>query len=183
MNRMIFFNIGWMKHYQGLEGDSIEGGGSFVEEYDYPPCEVRNFQPYEGYMCGFVRVGGTIRIERLGASRRDESIDGVLVVWVAKSPSNGTVVIGWFEDATVYRCCQSPPEASGRKREGRKEWGYRVSAEEKNCRLLPPAHRTLVVPRGKGGIGQANLWYADKAANDAFRQKVRNFIDREQTSR
>ena len=142
MNRMIFLNIGWMENYQGLGDDSIAGGGSFVQRYNEsrdadscPPCEIRNFQPYEGYMYGFVRVTGriaacSIRIERLGASRSDDFIDGVLVVWVAKSPSDGTVIVGWFKNATVYRDCQLPPEGSGRKREGRHEWGYRVSARD-----------------------------------------------------
>ena len=167
MNKMIFLNIGWMENYQGLEDDSIAGGGSFVQQYNngcetdnYPPCEIRNFQPYEGYMYGFVRVtAGSLKIERLGASPRDNSIDGILVVWVAKSPSDGTVIVGWFKNATVYRDCQLPPESSGRKREG------------------PIERRVLRVPRGgKGAMGQSNVWYADQPANSAFRQKVREFI-------
>ncbi len=185
MNKMIFLNIGWMENYQGLDDDSIAGGGSFVQRYNesrdadsYPPCEIYNFQPYEGYMYGFVRVtAGSMKIERLGASPRDNSIDGILVVWVAKSSSDGTVIVGWFKNATVYRDCQLPPEGSGRKREGRHEWGYRVSAKEEDCRLLPIERRVLRVPRGgKGAMGQSNVWYADKPENSAFRQKVREFI-------
>ena len=127
-------------------------------------------------MYGIVRVTvGSIRVERLGASPRDDSIDGILVVWVAKSPSDGTVVIGWFRNATVYRARQIPPEGSGRKREGRHEWGYRIKAKEENCRLLPIEHRILGVPRGgKGAKGQSNVWYAE--GNDAFRQRVQEFI-------
>ena len=183
MDRIIFLNTGWMKNYQGLEDDSITDGGSFVQQYnngetdDYPPCEIRNFQPYEGYMYGFVRVGGSINIERLGASRRDNSIDGVLVIWVAKSPSDGTVIVGWFKKAIVYRDCQLPPEGSDRKREGRREWGHRVIEKKEDCRLLPIEHRILSVPRGrKGAMGQSNVWYADKPENNAFRQRVQEFI-------
>jgi len=55
MNKMIFLNVGWMKHYQGLEGDSIAGGGSYVEQHN-DGCEIKNFQPYEGYMYGFARI-------------------------------------------------------------------------------------------------------------------------------
>lgn len=29
-DRVVFFNIGWMKRYQGLDGDDIQGGGSYV---------------------------------------------------------------------------------------------------------------------------------------------------------
>lgn len=174
-----------MKNYQGLEDDSIAGGGSFVQQYNngetdnYPPCEIHNFQPHEGYMYGFVRIRGSIRIEKLGASSRDNSpsVDGILVVWVAKSPSDGTVIVGWFKNAIVYRNCQPPPESSGRKREGRREWGYRVSAKEKDCRLLSIERRIFRIPRrGKGSMGQSNVWYADKPENSAFRQEVRKFI-------
>lgn len=185
MNKMLFLNVGWMENYQGLEDDSITGGGDYVRQYNdgsksdnYPPCEIRNFEPYERYMYGFVRVikNGSIRIERLGASRKDKSIGDVLAVWVAKSPSNGTVIVGWFKNATVYRDCQLPPEGSGRKRAGRQEWGYRVKAKQENCKLLPIKHRVVKVPRGEGGIGQSNVWYADQPENDAFRQEVREFI-------
>ena len=177
-----------MENYQGLEDDSIADGGLYVQQYNdgsetdnYPPCEIRNFESYEGYMYGFVRVikEGSIRIERLGASRKDKSTENVLVVWVAKSPSNGTVIVGWFKNATVYRDCQLPPEGSGRKREGRQEWGYRVSAKEEDCRLLPTERRVFRVPRGgKGAMGQSNVWYADQPENDAFRQEVWEFITR-----
>ena len=184
MTKMIFFNVGWMENYQGLEDDRIASGGSFVDEYneaceddEYPPCEIRNFEPYEGRMYGFVRINGSIRIERLGASRRDNFVDGVLAIWVAKSPSDGTVVVGWFKNATVYRDRQLPPEDSGRQREGRKEWGYRVSAREEDCRLLPTEHRDLRVPRGgKGSMGQSNVWYAEQSENRGFRKRVRQFI-------
>mgnify|MGYP000481934023 CR=1 FL=1 len=185
MNKMLFLNIGWMKNYRGLEDDCIAGGGEFVQQFNdgsepdnYPPCEIRNFEPHEGYMYGFVRVkkDGSIRIERLGASRKDKSTGNVLVIWVAKSRSNGTVIVGWFRNATVYRDCQLPPEESGRKRPGRQEWGYRVKAKEENCKLLPVEHRIIRVPRGRGGMGQSNVWYADQPENDAFRQEVWEFI-------
>jgi 5-methylcytosine-specific restriction protein A len=76
MDKLLFLNIGWMERYQGLESDTIAGEGAFVNKYNdphdpetYPPCEIYNFQPYEGVMYGFVRIArGSIRIERLGAS-------------------------------------------------------------------------------------------------------------------
>jgi 5-methylcytosine-specific restriction protein A len=162
MDKLLFLNIGWMERYQGLESDTIAGEGAFVNKYNdphdpetYPPCEIYNFQPYEGVMYGFVRIArGSIRIERLGASPGNDSIDGVLVVWVAKSPSDGTVIVGWYDDATVYRHCQPPPEGSGRRREGRQEWGHRVAARAENCTLLPPERRDFPIPRGrKGAMG------------------------------
>lgn len=48
---------------------------------------------------------GQINIDRLGGAGAD-SVDGVLVVWTARRPKGGTVVVGWYKDATVYRYYQ-----------------------------------------------------------------------------
>jgi hypothetical protein len=176
MKPMIFLNVAWMKRYQGLAGDSMTGGGAHIQEHG-EGCEMFNFKPYEGYMYGFVRVKGSINIERLGASPLDNSIDGVLVIWVARSPSDGTVIVGWYENAMVYRDCQPPPEGSGRERKGRREWGYRVIAKAEDCRLLPANERAFGIPRGgKGSMGQANVWYADQPEKAPFKRKVWEYV-------
>jgi hypothetical protein len=176
MKPMIFLNVGWMQKYQGLAGDSITGGGAHVQQH-HEGCEIFNFKPYEGYMYGFVRVAGSINIERLGAPPLDNSIDGVLAIWVAKSPVDGTVIVGWYENATVYRDCQPPPEGSGRERKGRREWGYRIIAKAEDCRLLPVDERVFRIPRGgKGRMGRANLWYADQPIHASFRRQVWEYV-------
>ena len=172
---IIVLNVGWMKYYKGLEGDELTDGGAFVREHGWGG-EILNFLPFEGYMYGCVQPPGKkevpynsriIAIERLGATMNDLFVDGVLVGWVARKPEGGTYVVGWYRNATVFRKWQKPPQGS-RREYGDETLGYYVRARANDCILLTPDERTLRVPRardpenlGKGGIGQANVWYAD----------------------
>jgi len=185
--KIIVFRVGWMKYYQGMKGDTIRSTARFVvdEEYGY---EMYNFLPYEGYMFGFVQPSGTggftertIRIERLGAARKDESVENVLVAWVAPSMSEGVFLVGWYSNATVYRKYQPPPKDSGRVFKG-VEIGYYAKARESDCVLLAEEERTLCIPKaGKqmGGLGQSLVWYADSGReNDRIvRQNLLEFIE------
>ncbi len=188
--RIIFFNIGWMKYYQGIptdESDSIEGGGSFVDKHGFG-YEIYNFQPYSGKLYGYVQPvtrdhkfnKGQIRIERLGASAGARSIDGVTVVFTAKSPKSGLRrIVGWYQNATVFRYRQTPPKESGRTYKG-EEIGFYTIAEESNCTLLDEAFRDeldIEVPTGKDGMGESNVWYADKVQNKGFMKSVLEFLD------
>ena len=89
------------------------GGGAWVEQTGRGG-EVVNFAPHDGHVYGYVHHGSdqtpwpidTKRIaHRVDESIDDaESIDNVLIVWVAplegRSP---TVVVGWYRNATVFR--------------------------------------------------------------------------------
>lgn len=189
---LLVLNVGWMERYKGLEDDHLSDGGAYVGEHGWGG-EIFNFLPFEGFMYGFVQPPGRkevpynsriIRIERLGASRKALFVDGVLVAWAARKPGGGTYLVGWYRDAVVFRQWQKPQQGSKREFRG-KPLGYYVRAREEDCILLVPVERTLSVPRardpenlGKGGIGQANLWFADSGKqNDLkFRQDFRTFI-------
>src|ERR1700757_4973671 len=111
---ILFCVVTWMDLYEGSPGDDAIGGGSFVDQEGFG-YEMFNFRSFRGQFYGFVEPGGHISLERLGAGRSAESIDGVLVVFVA--PSFGTspyVIIGWYKNATVFRSIQEPPKGSGR---------------------------------------------------------------------
>lgn len=158
---IIFCNIGWMKNYNGISGDSIERGGKYNEHST--GHEVCNFTNINGNVYGYVQpVGRSIKIEKIGASKQDDKIDGVDVVWTAGPESGGTVVVGWYKDATVYRDLQSiENQNSKQKRNGVSS--YRIKARWANAVLLPVEKRDLIIPRAvKGGIGQSNVWFADK---------------------
>ena len=196
--KIIVLNIGWMKHYIGLDNDEITDGGSFIREFGYGG-EIFNFLPFEGYMYGCFQPPGResvpyinriIRIERLGATASSAAVDGVLVGWAARKPyEGGTYIVGWYKNATVFRQWQKPPVGSGREYKG-DQLGYYVKAKVDDFILLPPERRLLQVPRasapenhGKGGIGQANLWFADNGKyNDfKFRQDFVQFIENYRT--
>jgi hypothetical protein len=115
MDKMVFFNIAWMNEYKGITpNDRPVHGGKHVEDFLYGD-EVYNFQAYRGKMYGFVEVGWKpkprcINIAHFGASKREKSVSGVLVVWVARHPRKPhTLVVGWYKNATIYRQRQKPP--------------------------------------------------------------------------
>src|SRR5437773_9055157 len=121
---MVFLRIGWMNRYRGkTKNDEITGGGAFVRERGYGH-EIFNFQPFKGKVYGYVQPPGTgynqasgpgININYLGASSDDEFISGALVIWVATSPQGGSFIVGWYENATVYRYWQESPPGPNRK--------------------------------------------------------------------
>ncbi|MCA8831903.1 protein NO VEIN domain-containing protein [Hymenobacter pini] len=181
MPTILFCNIGWMLHYRGLTAtDPITGGGSYIHEHQ-TGGEVHNFLPFGGQCYGYVQTvkASDIRIERLGAAADAAQLSGVTVVWTARHPSSGgTCVIGWYLNATVQRHYSelfSPPRRSSWDWQDR-EVGYYITAAATDVFLLPPDARTLAVPRGKGGMGQSNVWYADTEDAAPFIQQVHRFI-------
>ena len=166
---VVFLRVGWMDRYEGITGgDTISGGGAYVAEHGFGH-EVLNYLPFRNRVFGFVQARGSrdnltdgkINLSRLGAAASDESVSGVLAVWVATSPSGGAFVVGWYRNATVYGARQLPPVGSGR-RHADEDIGYYVTAKRKDAVLLPEVERVFPIPqKGKGEFGQSNIWYAD----------------------
>ena len=180
-NRILFCNIGYMKYYKGnTEDDSIVGGGSFVDEEGYGH-EVCNFisDTKKKNTFGYVQTpqNGQINIDRLGAEPQDEYIRGVDIVYTANHPDGGTVIIGFYLDAKVYRHYKQfkcIPDIYAENDIN----GYRICALKENCYLIPPEQRTFFIPRGcKGGIGQSNVWYADSPEARSTKREVLEYIN------
>lgn len=186
----LFCNVGWMEYY-GSENndDNIAGGGSHVDSVGHG-FEVCNFAPYKNQIYGYVQPpsGGsrgniklgtdeyffrsTININRLGADTNDDFITNVNVIWTATHSERGRVVVGWYKNATVYREYQKF-DMVPLFHKANHVTGYRIVAEESNCTLLPPEQRTFRIPTGvKGGMGQSNIWYADKPESEKIRDKI-----------
>ena len=183
MSKLLYCNIGWMNYYRGLDaGDNISGGGKYVNENEFGH-EIFNFKPFQGEVFGYVQPPGSggynqrkININRLGASSEVERIESIDIVWTAPSHLRGcTVVIGWFRNATVFRSWQAPPQDSLRYFKN-EDIGYFCRALEKDSVLLPLDRRVLEVPRGKGWLGQANIWYAGKEENQSFNKEILNLL-------
>ncbi|WP_319408314.1 DUF3883 domain-containing protein [uncultured Desulfosarcina sp.] len=172
MKKIIFLHTGWMNYFQGLKGDIIRFGGSFVDEHGYGH-EMYNFQDVNGKMYGYVQApgNGTININRLGANEEDENIKNVDVYWMAKHPSGGVCITGYYKNATVYRYWQNK-----KLRGKRKKYGYYVEADSKNCSLIHSAKRFVKVPTGKGGKGRSFVWYADSNIGQNFIKKLPSLL-------
>ena len=168
----MFANIGWMINYQGnTSTDHIKGAGSYI---DADKHEVYNFKKVNGYYYGYVQPAiDTINLKRIDEKCSGDVLDDVLVVWM--SPFEGTKsrrIIGWYENATVYRYIQ--PDLK-RNRSG---YGYYIKARSKDCVLLPVIERTFKVPKVTNFSGQRNVWYPKQTipAVKAYINKVLNYI-------
>jgi hypothetical protein len=171
MERVLLFNIGWMRHYHGqTPSDRIINGGKYVAENENGG-EVTNFRPLKGRCYAYARSprGGKVNIDRLGAAPDAEHIDDVTVVFVATRPEGGSVVAGWYDRARVWRSEQT----YGRR-------CYLAEAPAKRCVLLPVDQRVLRVPRarpGQWGIGQSNIRFADEPSARDFLRRLARFME------
>ncbi|ENV01073.1 MULTISPECIES: HNH endonuclease [Acinetobacter] len=174
--RILFCNIGWMRKYNGMDGDILERGGSYND--NQIGHEVCNFTNMDGSVFGYVRSSGKINITKLGANQDDQYIDGVTVVWTASSKSGGTVIVGWYKNATVYKeevYC----EFSSKLHKQNCVKFYRIKADFEDAYLLPIDEREFGIPRGvKGGIGQSNVWYAKGEEAKPLVEKVKKYIEK-----
>jgi 5-methylcytosine-specific restriction protein A len=179
--KYLFCNIGWMTNYNGIDGDRIERGGEYNNHST--GHEVCNFSDNAGTLYGYVQPTGQIKLEKLGASKTDHSITGVTVIWTAGPESGGTVVIGWYLNATVFRNFVELKKPTNFQRINGIS-SYRISAPTADAVLLPIESRKLLIPRAiKGGIGQSNVWYADKEESRELVRRVFNLINNGDTQR
>ncbi len=165
-----------MQKYNGIQGDSIERGGSYNN--NETGHEVCNFSSVRGRVYGYVQPTGQIKIEKLGVKKEDEFISGVTVVWTAGPETGGTAVVGWYKNATVYRDYQALENRAKLQKENGLNH-YWVMALADDATLLPLDERTLLIPRAvKGGIGQSNVWYADSPESKKHVSRVIKLIER-----
>jgi len=153
-----------MDHYRGVTSkDTPTGGGAWVKEHGFGH-EAFNFEPVGKEYFGYVQpMGAGINLSKLGGGPDDEEIGGVTVAWVATHPTEGGVrVVGWYRNATVFAEFQAPVAKRGRKLPDGNVPTFLARASD--AVLLDRDERVFEVPRGKGGMGQSNVWYPDDDA-------------------
>jgi hypothetical protein len=170
---MIFLNIAWMKNYDGETDDDKPIDGGIWDEKN----EVCNFANANNRCYGFVypKNLGPINIDRIGANPNSDKIDGVTVIWTAKHATYGTVVVGWYVNATLYRRPQQVTDSLLHVKNNVEVYYAECSFDD--ATLLPERQRTFQVPRGEGGMGQYLIWYADNKLGPQTRQKLSEYID------
>jgi len=173
MNPIIFLRTAWMINYQGVTATDIpNGAGSYVAD-NQDGGEVANFLPIEGKYYGYARIrkGNDLRIERLGASSADQYVDDVTVVFIATNPNiGGQYVVGWYDNARLFRSVQYL--SSNSKRKGHADY-LAVTSKAKGT-LLPMRLRKFETPAD--GPGQTNAWYVSEYRNaNTFLKKFFEF--------
>lgn len=169
---MIFFNIAWMKNYNGeTDVDKPKDGGTWDTKH-----EVCNFTNVDGRCHGFVYQTnmGPIDIERIGADPFAEIIEKVTVVWTAKHENFGTVVVGWYENAILYREIRNITNSSLHVENNVGQFYAECAIDD--AVVLPERKRTFPIPRGKGGMGQHLIWYADTEVGAQTKQNLARYI-------
>lgn len=179
---LLFAHVSWMPNYLGVPGEPMFSTHGYVIENKIGH-ERWNYRSENDLLFGYVPIRGKelreapgeIRIENLGASRHDKTIEGVTVVWFANSPSNArqAYIVGWYRDATVFREAQF--------RDNRE---FRMSCRKSDATLLAENVRNFPIPhvrslRGREigyGYGQSSVWYATNAP-DSFLQSVNDYIN------
>lgn len=156
MSTYLFLRIAWMENYEGRTTDDRPvGAGSHVDFYR-DGGEVFNFKPIRGQLYGFVRIGSGhgLRIQRLGAKRKDVSVDNITVVFFSRNPqTGGQYIVGWYRNATVFRKIQTIKRGRGNK-----PW-YNIKTEAGKGRLIDLKDRNFEIP--EEGPGRSNAWYAE----------------------
>ena len=179
---LLFAHISWMTEYSGKPGEKISSTHGYVienktghERWNYKPegDRIRGYVPIRGK--AKENAPGEIAIEKLGASKNDDFIDDVTIVWFANDPNNSkqAYIIGWYRNATVFREAQF-----------RRHREFRMECAIDDATLLAPSARKFAIPhvrsiRGRElgyGYGQSNVWYADNAPR-RFLRTVREFMD------
>ena len=180
--RILFCNITYLKFYDGrVVGEyKPKTGGRWVQDNE-DAHEKWNFLNMDGCCYGYVQGNSEqMHIEKLDkVYRHQEEADDVTVIWCASHPTRGTVVVGWYEHAVVYRYLQDmiTTPITGLER----CYWFKTKAED--AYLLPEENRTLEIGRasktGAGtGFGQQNYWFAEsKYARENIIPAVMEFIE------
>lgn len=176
---MLVFRIGYMPTYDGK--GTISGGGAHVEEHG-EGGEMWNFRVEGGRCYGYVmtqRFAGVDlgRISPNSDWNINDELNDVDIIFIAKRPTFGQVVIGWYKGATVFH-------KKYRKRRGNKSIGdwekldYLCEVDAKQIVLLPENLRTFKVPHGKGFPGRSDVWYPHSETPEVaqFVTKLRKYI-------
>lgn len=181
---LLVFRVGYMERYDGP--DTISGGGSYIDENGVGG-EVFNFKPSRGKCYGYVRTkrGVGLNLKYLDSSRswqEGDELSGVDVVFIARRPGVGQVVVGWYRNATVFH--RKVHTRSGATPKMDQRW-FLCKANADTVRLLAEHERTFKVPIASAGSegfpGQSNVWYPShnvvKPGVAAFIRKLTKYID------
>jgi hypothetical protein len=183
---LLILRVGYMERYDGP--DTITWGGAYIERNGVGG-EVFNFKPSRGKCYGYAmsRHFAGVNLRHLDGSqpwREGDELSGVNVVFIARRPDGGQVVVGWYRNATVFHKQYRVRRGSipGLEQTVRH---FLCVADAESARLLPEDERKFDVPYAPAGFkgfpGQSNVWYPnlniDQTGVAAFIRKLTKYIE------
>lgn len=195
---LLVLRVGYMERYDGP--DTITSGGAYIAENGVGG-EVFNFKPSYGKCYGYAmsRHFSGVNLRFLDDSqkwKRGDELSGVDVVFIARRPGHGQVVVGWYRNATVYHreyrirrgVIPGMPLVTGRKKAAAQDTPrhFLCVTTKDSAVLLSEERRTFEVPYAPAGFkgfpGQSNVWYPVQnerhAGVKAFNKKLRAYIQK-----
>lgn len=167
---ILFCRVGWASKYDGDINDKPKNGGSYnINDIGH---ELYNFKEYNGYYYGYVRSrNNTINVETINPECKKAYLDDVLVVWIAKSPAGGEVIVGWYNHATVYKKLQELSPTIMQNRELKNYNTYHIVSND--VYLVPVNERNYKIE----GAGQSNVWFCNRTEDDIqIKENVQKYI-------
>lgn len=179
--KILFCNVAYMKCYDKINfpDDIPKHAGKYVNDTK-DAYEKNNFHIWEdGYCYGFVETGlykdekpKQLDINKISNSKsKDEYVEGITVVFCALSDlQKKTVIVGWYNNATVYRNRQFTL----------KKHMYNIKARSEDVVLLSESDRIVHIPRARIdgiGFGQSQIWYANSEKAKEFRLKIIQYVE------
>lgn len=180
--QLLYINVPWMKRYEGAVEGEDEPKGKFRYTREHPMndhCQF-NFRIVAGKVYGHVPGSTNPDLRKLGGSRSDSSIDGVLVVWIATDPdSGGRVIMGWYKNAIVWKERQNPngdlaPQRTIQESGDCCQFSVEASADDAKC-LLPGRRPPLKTEKGRPG--QNPFWYGSQTADAQVLRLIAHTIE------
>jgi hypothetical protein len=174
-----------MNYYQGdLKNDPLKNGGTYVDENN-TGLEIFNFKPIGNTYYGNVNPthDGQINLNRIYKNIDNESdcLNGVLVIWCATAPEVGTVVVGWYKNAEVFRKWEPFPENNKNFDEHRDNHitTYRIGAQAGDVFLVNPQFRNFIIPQANGnncGFGMSHVRYTNESQCADLKSELIEYI-------
>lgn len=179
LNRTVFLHTGWTSRYDGTEAP--EGGHAYLKKSI--GVEAENFKPVDGWCYGYAPVSRTsegrsapgipkanrtLNIEKLGATSHEYELGGITVIWTARHPDRGPVIVGLYDNATVFR--YMPPDEPVRP--------FIAKARAEDCHLVPVSRRSFdVIQKRKGFPGMAAAWFPGLHADGPAKEMLDDLAD------
>lgn len=162
-----------MNFYNGFNeiDTKMVNGGSFVNQNKFG-YELFNFRNIDGKVYGYVQAkGNSITLEKIDPNITGDVINHVLVIFTANIAGKGSYIVGWYKNATVHRKVQN--NFHPLRKHNDINVGYNLEADYKDAVLLKIDERNFTkLPRGNGGMGQSNVWYANSEVGIEYKRKI-----------